>query len=274
MEGTYCPKFFQHVVTSTTPLTLISSNFHYTLPLQSIEHNKHFDINESMFHAFLKFDLKFIHAWRLLGWGIMPKLLSKYFPKCSDFKTTTNSTSSKCQVRCEFKLRYLKNLIFFPMKRIIWTYSFTKKKKQKKRLRVFALFKGCGMGPWLELVSPCFRENVVATYKIWSFLRSLDNLLQKNVIVFFFWKSNFKMALIWKKKTILTNFSHFLVTREKLQKILQHISHSHTYTYFAHPILTFFALPILKKKYEFIRYSFSLVWALCWFLSVPFWNNQ
>ena len=56
--------------------------------------------------------------------------------------------------------------------------------------------KGCGMGPWLVIVSPCFRKNVVATCKIGSFLCSLDNLLQKNVIVFFFWKSNFKMALI------------------------------------------------------------------------------
>ena len=32
--------------------------------------------------------------------------------------------------------------------------------------------KGCGMGPWLVLVSPCFRENVVATCKIESFLCS------------------------------------------------------------------------------------------------------
>ena len=31
--------------------------------------------------------------------------------------------------------------------------------------------------------------------------------------------------------------------------------------YFAHPI-DFFALSILKKKYEFIRYCFSLVWFL------------
>ena len=37
--------------------------------------------------------------------------------------------------------------------------------------------KGCGMGPWLVLVSPCFRKNVVATCKIGSFLCSLDNLL-------------------------------------------------------------------------------------------------
>ena len=57
-------------------------------------------------------------------------------------------------------------------------------------------FKGCGMGTLFVLVSPCFRGNVVFTCKIGSFLCSLDNLLQKNVIVFFFWKSNFKMAHI------------------------------------------------------------------------------
>ena len=42
--------------------------------------------------------------------------------------------------------------------------------------------------------------------------------------------------------------------REKLQKFLQHMSHSPTYTYFAHPI-DFFALPILKK-YEFYQIRF------------------
>ena len=48
------------------------------------------------------------------------------------------------------------------------------------------IVKGCGMGPWLVLVSPCFRENVVATCKIESFLCILPNLLQKNLIVLFF----------------------------------------------------------------------------------------
>ena len=42
------------------------------------------------------------------------------------------------------------------------------------------------MGPGLVLVSPCFRENIVATCKIGSFLCSLDNFLQKNVIVLVF----------------------------------------------------------------------------------------
>ena len=121
--------------------------------------------------------------------------------------------------------------------------------------------KGCGMGPWLVLVSPCFRENVVATCKIGSFLCSLDNILQKNVIVLFLGNHILKLRS-FKKRLFLTYFSHFLVTREKLQKYLQHISHSHTYTYFAHP-MDFFPYQFWKKKKnELIRYGFSLVWVL------------
>ena len=77
--------------------------------------------------------------------------------------------------------------------------------------RVCDGLKGCGMGPWLILVSPCFRENVVATCKIGSFLCSLDNLLQKNVIVFFFgnqiskWRSFEKRAIF---DLLFTFFSH------------------------------------------------------------------
>ena len=114
-----------------------------------------------------------------------------------------------------------------------------------------------GMGPLLVLVSPCFRENVFVTCKIGSFLCSLDNLLQKNVIVFFL-EIKFQNGAHLQKGLFLTYFSHFLVTKEKLQKFLQHISHSHTYMYFAHPIDSF-CLTNFEKKYEFIRYCFSLV---------------
>ena len=107
--------------------------------------------------------------------------------------------------------------------------------------------KGCGMGPWLVLVSPCFRENVVATCKIGSILCSLDNLLQKNIIFLFLGNQISKWRSFEKKRLFLTYFSHFLVTREKLQKFLQHISHSHTYTYFAHPI-DFFCLTNFEKN--------------------------
>ena len=73
------------------------------------------------------------------------------------------------------------------------------------------------------------------------------------------------MAHIWKT-AIFDLFSQILVTREKTQKFLQHISHLHIYTYLAHPNdFLFFAFPILqkkKKKCEYILYGFSLVWLM------------
>ena len=81
------------------------------------------------------------------------------------------------------------------------------------------------------------------------------------------------MALIWKKGYFWPTFHIFLVTREKLQKFLQHISHTHTHTYFAHPI-DFFALPILKRSTN-LSDTVSLWYeSWCWFLFAPFWNNQ
>ena len=108
-----------------------------------------------------------------------------------------------------------------------------------------ASFKGCGMGPWLVLVSPCFRENVVATCKLGLFLCSLDNLLQKHEIVFFFGNQISKWPS-FEKRAIFDLLFTFFSNQGKLQKFLQHTSHSHTYTYFAHPIY-FFSLPILNK---------------------------
>ena len=125
------------------------------------------------------------------------------------------------------------------------------------------MVKGCGLGPWLVLVSPCLRENVVATCKIGSFLCSLDDLLQKNVIVLFFGYHMSKWSSFEKKGLFLTYFSHFLVTREKLQKFLQHICHSHTYTYFAHRIDFFCLTNFEEKKPESIRYGFSLYDSWC-----------
>ena len=58
------------------------------------------------------------------------------------------------------------------------------------------------MGPLLVLVSPCFREKIIVTCKIGSFLCSLDNLLQKNVIVFFFLKIRFQNGAHLKKRAI------------------------------------------------------------------------
>ena len=140
-------------------------------------------------------------------------------------------------------------------------------------------FKGCGMGPWLVLVFPCFRENVVATCKIGYFLCSLDHLLQKNVIVLFFWKSNFKMALIWKRGCFWPTFHIFYSPGKSYKIFLQHISQTHTYTYFAHPtdFFFFFCPTNFEKKNTNLSGTVSLcLWYKCWswFLFAPFWNNQ
>ena len=119
------------------------------------------------------------------------------------------------------------------------------------------LVKGCGIGTLFVLVSPCFRKTVVVTCKIGSFLCRLDNLLRKNIISFFF-ENHISKWRSFEKRAIFDLLFTFLVTREKLQKFLQHISHSHTYMYFAHPI-DFFALPILQKiRFYQIRFLFGM----------------
>ena len=105
------------------------------------------------------------------------------------------------------------------------------------------------MGPWLVLVSPCFRENVVATCKIVCFLCSLDNLLQKNVIVFFFgnqiskWRSFEKRAIF---DLLFTFFSH----QGKVTNIpsAHKIYLTHIHTRILLTLLTFFCLTNFEKN--------------------------
>ena len=102
------------------------------------------------------------------------------------------------------------------------------------------------MGPRLVLVSPCFRENVVATYKIGSFLCSLDNLLQKNVIVLFFWNQISKWRS-FKKGAIFYLLFTFSTHQGKVTKIPSaHISNTYIHV-FCSSYWLFFALPILKE---------------------------
>ena len=134
------------------------------------------------------------------------------------------------------------------------------------------LIKGCGMDPWLVLVSPCFRENVVATCKIGSFLCSLDNLLQKNIIVFFFGNQNSKWSS-FEKRAILdllfTIFSH----QGKVTKIPSaHISLTNIHV-FSSPYWLF-CLTNFEKNTNLsgmVSLWYDSWW---WFLFVPFWNNQ
>ena len=119
------------------------------------------------------------------------------------------------------------------------------------------LLNRCGMGPFLVLVSPFLRENVVVTCKIGSFLCSSDTFLQKNVIVFVI-ENKISKWRSFGKRAIFDLLFTFLVTREKLQKFLQHISYSHTYMYYAHPF-DFFCL----KKNTNLSGSVSL-WCESW----------
>ena len=81
------------------------------------------------------------------------------------------------------------------------------------------------------------------------FLCSLDNLLQKNVVVLFFgnqiskWRSFEKRAIFY---LLFTLFSH----QGKLQKFLQHISQTHTIhdTRILLTLLTFFCLTNFGKN--------------------------
>ena len=119
------------------------------------------------------------------------------------------------------------------------------------------VLKGCGMGPWLFLVSPCFRENVVATCKIGSFLCSLDNLLQKNVILFFGnqiskWRSFEKGAIF---DLLFTFFSH----QGKVTKIPSaHISNTYIHV-FCSPYWLFYPYQFWKKiQFYQVRFLFGM----------------
>ena len=114
------------------------------------------------------------------------------------------------------------------------------------------------MGTLFGLVSPCVMENVVLTCKIGSFLCSLDNLLQKNVIVFFFGNQNSKWGSFEKRAIfdlLFTFFSH----QGKVTKIpTAYVSITYIHV-ICSPYWLF--LPYqFWKKYKFIRYGFSLVW--------------
>ena len=85
------------------------------------------------------------------------------------------------------------------------------------------------MGPWLVLVSPCFRENVVTTCKIGSFLCSLDNLLQKNVIFLFFGNQISKWRSFEKRA-----FSDLLFTFSSHQGKVTKIPSTHTSLTYVH----------------------------------------
>ena len=137
----------------------------------------------------------------------------------------------------------------------------------------YVVIKGCGMGPWLVLVSPCFRENVVATCKIGSFLCSLYNLLQTKHNCSLFWKSNVKMVLIWKRAIFGLLFTFFSLQGEVTKIPSAHISLTYIHV-FCSPYWLFLPNQFWKKNTN-LSDTVSLWYeSWCWFLFAPFWNNQ
>ena len=116
------------------------------------------------------------------------------------------------------------------------------------------------MGPLLVIVSPCFRENVIVTYKVVSFLCNLDNFSSEKCNCFLFWKSNFKMALIWKKGYFWPIFQFFSHQGKDTKIPSAHISLTYIHI-FCSPYWLFLPSQFCKNC-EFIRYGFSLVWLL------------
>ena len=119
--------------------------------------------------------------------------------------------------------------------------------------------KGTQTGPLLVHVCPCFRETVIVTCKIVSFLCSLDNFLTENAIGFFFgnqiskWRSFEKEAIF---DLLFTFFSHHL--KKHKNSFSTYLAYIHRPTRILLTPLTF--LPYqLCKNYEFIMYGFSLV---------------
>ena len=109
---------------------------------------------------------------------------------------------------------------------------------------------------WLVLISPCFRENVVATCKIGSFLCSLDNLLQKNVIVFLF-ENQISKWRSFEKRAIFDLLFTFLVTRKRYKNSFStYLTHIHKHILLT--LLTFCLTNFEKIRIYQVRFLFGV----------------
>ena len=120
---------------------------------------------------------------------------------------------------------------------------------------------------------PLFYGKCSCHVQNWVFWCSLDNLLQKNVIVLFFGNQISKWNSFEKKGYFWPTFHIFLSPGKSYKNsVSTYLKHIHTSILLT--LLTFFALPILKKNTN-LSSTVSLWYeSWCWFLFAPFWNNQ
>ena len=121
------------------------------------------------------------------------------------------------------------------------------------------------------------------SYHMQNWVFSVDNLLQKTVIVFFFENQISKWRLFEKRvifDLLFTVFSYQgKVTKIPSARISLTYIHVGAYMYFAHPVdfffFFFFLLYQFWKKNTNLSGMVSLSYdSWCWFLFSPFWNNQ
>ena len=112
------------------------------------------------------------------------------------------------------------------------------------------------MGPLLVLVCPCFRENVIVTCKIVSFLCSLDNFHMKNVIIFFFGNQILKWCSFVKRAIFDLLFTFFYSPWKRHKNSFTYLTHIH----FRILLTLLTCLPYqFYRNDKFIMYGFSLV---------------
>ena len=115
------------------------------------------------------------------------------------------------------------------------------------------------MGPLLVLVFPCFRENVVVTCKIGSFLCSLNNLLQKNIIVFFFGNLISKWGSFEKRAIFDLLFTYFSYQGKVTKIPSAHISLTYKHV-FCSPYWLFLPYQFWKKIWVYqVWFLFGMI---------------
>ena len=113
------------------------------------------------------------------------------------------------------------------------------------------------MGPLPVLVPLCFRENVIVTCKIVTFLRISDNFLLKNVIVFFFGNQVSKWCSFEKRAISDLRFTFFSHQGKDTEIPSAHISLTYIHI-FAHPIDLFCLPDFTKLRIYLVRFLFGV----------------
>ena len=121
--------------------------------------------------------------------------------------------------------------------------------------------------------STCSCLSVIVSCKILSFFVMFRNFSSDKCFFFFFLKSNFRMALIWKEGYFWSTF-HIFSHQWKDTKIPSAHSLLHTYTHvFCSPYWLYFRLANFAKITNLS--CMVSIWCVsrCWLLFSPFWNE-